>query len=119
MKRYNLATICAALLLMFFSASAVVADDSDHDTDNRMVDAKVVEVTDSRISVIARTGVEHVIAVNDTTTKVKIGGQFVSLKDVRVGDVVTVELDELNQMKFAKNIVIAPSSGDQVARARR
>ncbi len=88
------------------------------DTDTKLNEAKVVEVTDTRISVMARTGVEHVIAVDGAETKVKLAGKMISAKDVRVGDIITIELDENNSVKFAKNIFIALPSNSQVARAR-
>ena len=120
MRQRHLATIFAALLLMFFSTAARAATDGDRneDTDNRLVDAKVVEVSDARISVIARTGVEHVIAIDRVDTKVTIDGEVVSLKDVREGDVITVELDAQNPIKFAKNISMR-SDAMQVAHNRR
>lgn len=87
------------------------------DTDTRMVDAEVVEVTEHRISVIAQTGVEHVIAIADSDTKVSLNGKPVALKNLRKGDVVTIELDELNPLKFAKQIKIAVPSGNELATA--
>ena len=115
MGRWHLAIITAALLLFVIPGSALASDDSD--TDTRMVDAKVVEVTEHRISVIARTGVEHVIAIDDSGTKVSVKGKAVALKDLRKGDVVTVELDELNPLKFAKQISIAVKSDSELATA--
>ena len=109
-----------AALLMAFSPAIIWAatDGDDEDTDLRLVDARVVEVTDAHVSVIARTGVEHVIAVDRVDTKVTIDGQVVSLKDVREGDVITVELDPQNPMMFAKNISMR-SDMIEVARNRR
>jgi hypothetical protein len=110
--------------MAFFSSSAAATvraanvEDSNEDTDTRMVDAKVVEVTDARISVIARSGVEHVIAVDRTDTRVTIDGVLVSLKDVREGDLITVELDANNPVKFARNISMR-SDHAEVARNRR
>ena len=119
MRRHNLASIFAALLIAVFSqVGLAAAAHGDEDTDTRLVDAQVVEVSDARIAVIARTGVEHVIAIDSAATKVMINGQFVSLKDVREGDVVTVELDEQNPVKFASNISIAVQSNSQVAGVR-
>jgi hypothetical protein len=115
MGRRHLAILTAALLLFVIPATAFASDDGD--TDTRMVDAKVVEVTEHRISVIARTGVEHVIAINDSGTKVSMKGKAVSLKDLRKGDVVTVELDEMNPLKFARQISIAVSSDSELATA--
>ena len=79
------------------------------------MDAKVVEVNDHHISVIARTGVEHVIAIGSDDTLVRSKGDIVSLKDLREGDIVTVELDAVNPLKFARHIVIAGQAGTQVA----
>jgi hypothetical protein len=116
MKR-NLASLLAVLLLMLFSIAiqAAVGDEAE-DTDARITGAKVVEVGEARISVMARSGVEHVIAVDRAGTKVTIDGEVVSLKDVREGDVVTVELDEQREVKFAKNILMRSA---EIARVRR
>ena len=122
MKQRHLVNILtAALLLTLFSYTAARASnlgDANEDTDTRMIDAKVVEVTDARISIVARTGVEHVIAIDRTNTKVTIDGLVVSLQDLREGDVVTVELDADNPMKFARNISMR-SDQTEVARNRR
>ena len=37
---------------------------------------------------------------------IRIGERLVSIKELREGDVVTVELDESNPMKFARNITV-------------
>lgn len=118
-KRY-LASLLAVLLLAFFSSNvlAAVGGDEGEDTETRLVNAKVVEVADGHISVIARSGVEHVIAVDGTSTKVTIEGQSVSLKDVREGDVITIELDEQNPVMFASAITMSTEQV-QVARVRR
>lgn len=122
MKQRHLVNILtAALLLTFLSFTAARASslgDANEDTDTRMIDAHVVEVTDARISIVARTGVEHVIAIDRTDTKVTIDGLVVSLQDLREGDVVTVELDAKNPMKFARNISMR-SDQTEVARNRR
>jgi hypothetical protein len=108
--------------MAFFSSAAVVraanTEDSNEDTDTRMIDAKVVEATDTRISIIARSGVEHVIGIDRTDTKVTIDGIAVSLQDVREGDLITVELDVNNPVKFARNISMR-SDQAEVARNRR
>ncbi|MBA2339229.1 MAG: hypothetical protein H0V88_02450 [Pyrinomonadaceae bacterium] len=117
MKRHKVTSFCIALLLTLFSSAALAAKADNTDTDSRFVDAKVVEVTDARISVIAQTGVEHVIAINGNDTKVTINGRAVSLKDVREGDIVTVELDAASPMKLARNIAV--SNNSQLARSRR
>lgn len=116
MKR-NLAGALAVLLLMLFSnAIQAAVGDEGEDTDVHIIGAKVVEVAESRISVMARSGVEHVIAVDRVGTKVTIDGEVVSLKDMREGDVVTVELDEQREVKFAKNILMRSA---EIARVRR
>lgn len=120
MNRRHLASMLAALLLTLFStgALAAISDDEREDTETLIVNAKVVEVAEGHISVIARSGIEHVIAIDNTETKVTIEEQDVSLKDVREGDVVTIELDEKNPMKFAKAISMNTEQV-QVARVRR
>ncbi|MDQ3256492.1 MAG: hypothetical protein M3R15_21825 [Acidobacteriota bacterium] len=107
------------ILLAAFSTSGAAAPHSDDDSDMRMVNVEVLEVSDTRISVIAQSGVEHVLAVDSANTKVKIDGKIVSLKDVRRGYIVTIELDELNPLKLAKNIDVASKSGSEVARINR
>jgi hypothetical protein len=120
-RRYR-ASILASLLLLLASFSTIARaasdDDKNEDTDIRIVNAKVVEVAEGYISVIARSGVEHVIAIDNVATKVMIEEQEVSLKDVREGDVITIELDEQNPMKFARTISMN-SEQVQVARVRR
>ncbi len=110
----------ALMILTTLSASAqTVTDSASEDTETKLIEAKVVEVTDSRISVFARSGVEHVIAINREGTHVTIEGRVVSLKDLREGDVINIELDEANPVKFAKNISLTTSaSSEQVARVR-
>ncbi len=119
MKRKPLAGLAAAVLLTLFSIGIEAAPFvNDEDTDTRLVSATVVEVAEAHLSVMARTGVEHVIAVDREGTKVTINGEVVSLKDLREGDVVTVELDADKPVKFAKNIELRPD-GSQLARVRR
>jgi trehalose/maltose hydrolase-like predicted phosphorylase len=121
MRHKHLAAIFTALLLTFSATAALAAsgDDDNRDTDTRLVNAKVVEVTDEHLSVMAQTGVEHVIAINRADTKVTIEGRVVSLKDVREGDVITIDLDAQKRVKFAKSIAIRTSEGSEVARNRR
>ena len=120
MRRRSLASLLTAILFTVFSSTFAIAaasDESDEqDTDTRFVNAKVVEVTDGHISVIARTGVEHVIAIDGEGTRVSIEGKQVCLKDVREGDIVTVELDEHSPLKFARNITVAVQAESLVAR---
>lgn len=117
MKRRRLATLFAVLLFAMFSTTALAVNVEDEDTDTKMVDAKVVEVGEGRIAVVARTGVEHVIAIDGKDTKVLIDDRAVSLKDLREGDIVTIVLDEKNPLKFAKNIELRMDN-QLVARAR-
>ena len=117
MRQRHLLVMFAALLLALLPTAAWAGDQTE-DTDLRLIDARVVEVTDARISVIARTGVEHVIAIDRTDTKVAIDGEIVSLKDVREGDVITIELDAQNPVKFARNISMR-SDTMELARNRR
>lgn len=114
MRRQHLA-ILMGILVAGFLATTTLAGNTDADTDNRFVNAKVVEVTEHRISIIARTGVEHVIAIDDESTKVVLKGEVTRHKDLKVGDIVTVELDEKNPLKFARSINIAGRSNSQVA----
>ncbi|HYY56882.1 MAG TPA: hypothetical protein VE842_06075 [Pyrinomonadaceae bacterium] len=122
MKQRHLVTVFALALLVALFSSAVAraanVEDAKEDTDTRIINARVVEATDTRISVVARSGVEHVIAIDRTDTKVTIDGLVVSLQDLREGDLVTVELDADNPMKFARNISMR-SDQTEVARNRR
>lgn len=119
MRRKPLAVLMAAALMAFFSIGIKAATvGNDEDTDTRIVEARVVEVAEAHVSVMARTGVEHVIAVDREGTKVMINGEVVSLKDLREGDIVTIELDAHKPVKFARNIEMR-SEGSQVARVRR
>lgn len=119
MNRKFLVSTIAILLLTFFSTAAFAAiQTDDEDTDLSIINARVVEVAEGHISIIARTGVEHVIAIDNDGTKVTIEGQEVSLKEVREGDVITIELDEQNPIKFARTISMN-SAQVQVARVRR
>jgi multidrug resistance efflux pump len=117
MRRKSLLGLMAIVLTALLAAPALAAGTDGDDTDTRMVDAKVVEVTPDHISVIARTGVEHVIAADDADTMVTREGKIVSLKDLRQGDTVTVELDAANPVKFAARINIAVRSASDVASA--
>ena len=118
MRRHRLASLLAVALLLGLSTATLANGADEKDSDTRLVSAKVVEVTDAHISVIARTGVEHAIAIDDAGTRVMLEGKEISLKELREGDVVTVELDALKPVKFAKNIEIAAQASQQVARAK-
>ena len=118
MRRRSLATLFAIMLTLAASATALAASDGAEDTDVRKVDAKVVEVNARHISIVARTGVEHVIATDAADTHVTLRGKRIELKKLRVGDIVTVDLDPSNEMKFARRIIIGGPSGDTVASAR-
>ena len=107
MKTFNRTILTAlALVLMLGANVAQAAGLNDKDTEGRLVDVRVVEVSDERISVVTREGVEHVIAVCQINTQVKRGKQYVHGKDLRVDDVVTIVLDEEKPVKFAKNIEV-------------
>jgi hypothetical protein len=99
-------------------APALAASDSEKDSDVRMIDAKVVEVNERHISVVARTGVEHVIATDAADTHVTLKGKRVAIKRLHVGDLVTVELDAMNPLKFARRISIAEQAGGMLASAK-
>jgi hypothetical protein len=119
----RLQLLAGAFVILFLtaisaSAQAVADNQTNEDTETTLIDAKVVEVTETRISVFARDGVEHVIAINRKGTKVMIEDREVSLQDVREGDVISIELDEENPVKFAKNISMKFTQ-EQVARNRR
>lgn len=107
MKTFNRAILGAlALMLMLGSNVVRAAGFEDSDPEGRLVNVRVVEVSDERISVVTREGVEHVIAVCQINTQVKRGKQYVHSKDLRVDDVVTIMLDEEKPVKFAKNIEV-------------
>ncbi|MBA3323132.1 MAG: hypothetical protein H0T45_17045 [Pyrinomonadaceae bacterium] len=104
------------MTLLVFSASLSVAAADFNDNQDTLVDARVVEVSEQRISVVAQTGVEHVIAVDETNTKVKKGDSEVSMKDLRIGDVITIELEVGSRIKLAKQIEISRPRDVEVAR---
>ncbi|HEX8130706.1 MAG TPA: hypothetical protein VF527_16520 [Pyrinomonadaceae bacterium] len=107
MKTFNRTILGAlAVMLMLGANVAQAASMDDNDTEGRLVNVRVVEVSDERISVVTREGVEHVISVCQVNTQVKRGKQYVHTKDLRVDDVVTITLDEEKPVKFAKNIEV-------------
>ena len=116
MTKRILAAAALALLVSFGPNVAFASGDDDADTDTRFVKARVVEIGERRIAVVTRSEVEHVIAVDGEGTKVRVGDRLVSIKDLREGDVVTVELDEANPMKFARNITVGVRLAEQTAR---
>ena len=120
MRSRSLATLFTVLLTLAVYAPAAAASDgaAQQDSDVRKVDAKVVEVNQQHISIVARTGVEHVIAIDAADTHVTLKGRRIELKKLRVGDVVTVDLDVANPLKFARRIIIGEQAGDTVASAK-
>ena len=107
MKKFNRAifgVLAFALILGTNVAQAARLDDDD--TDKRLVNVRIVEVTNEHISVVTPEGVEHVISVCQINTQVRRGKQYVHCKDLRVDDVVTIVLDEEKPIKFAKNIEV-------------
>ena len=120
MRQKHLAAffLSMTLMLAFYAQAQARSLGDDDDTDTRLVNAEVVEITDARISVLAQTGVEHVIAIDIEKTHVVRDGKSVSVKEVREGDVITIELDEKNPVKFAKNISMQTDTS-AVARNRR
>src|SRR3954471_3452369 len=115
MKRRSLAIVIGILVSLAAHTASAAAAPKDEDTDARMVDAKVVEVNDRHISVVARTGVEHVIATDTSDTHVVRKGKRVKFKELKVGDMVTVELDAAKSIKFARHIVIGEKPTNDVA----
>lgn len=120
MRPKHLAAFFMGIVVMLFSvnARAAFSGNDSEDTDTRLVNARVVEITDAHVSVMAQTGVEHVIAIDAEKTRVTRDGQSISIKEVREGDVITIELDENNPIKFARNISLR-SEASAVARNRR
>lgn len=120
MRRKHLAAFFVSMIIMLsaINTQGAISGSEERDTDTRLVNAKVLEITDARLSVLAQTGVEHVIAIDMEKTRVMRDGQNVSIKEVREGDVITVDLDEKNPVKFAKNISMQPDR-TAVARNRR
>ena len=105
MKKFNRAIFgVIAFALMLGANVAQAARLDDNDTEGRLVNVRIVEVTNEHISVVTREGVEHVISVCQINTQVRRGKQYVHCKDLRVDDVVTIVLDEDKPIKFAKNI---------------
>ncbi len=106
MKRYFASTMFAAILALGTASMASGQNGKTvaQDTDTRINRAKVVEVSPGRIAVIAQSGVEHVIAIQQNSTKILRNGKSLPVTQLSEGDIVTVELDPLNPMKVAKNI---------------
>ncbi|HEX8180955.1 MAG TPA: hypothetical protein VF525_15520 [Pyrinomonadaceae bacterium] len=119
MKRRASFTFGIALLLALGAARGLAAVDGNEDTDGQLVGARVVEINSEHISVMARSGVEHVIAIDRAGTRIKRGDKYISFADLHTDDIVTVELDAAKQVKFAKQIEVTRQSGDQVARTPR
>lgn len=113
MNRLSFATAFFALLLALGPAALA---SNDQDTDTRLVGARLVEVCETRISVMTRDNIEHVIAVDGKGTKVRVGDRVVPLGELQTGDLVTVELDEANPVKFANDILINVRAAQQSAR---
>jgi hypothetical protein len=118
MKRLSLGILVAFLLSAYIYTPALAAKSGEEDTDARMVDARVVEVNDQHISVIAQTGVEHVIATDAAKTRVTLKGKRIAFKKLKVGDIVTIELDAVNPLKFARRIVVGEEAGSTLASVR-
>ena len=105
MKRYFASTMFAAILALGTASMASGQNGkAAQDTDTRINRAKVVEVSPGRIAVIAQSGVEHVIAIQQNSTKILRNGKSSPTTQLSEGDIVTVELDPLSPMKVAKNI---------------
>ncbi len=118
MSRQIRITLSIALwLTLGVAGQALAAVEGNEDTDGRLIDARVVEINDKHISVMARSGVEHVIGIDRMGTRVRRGKDYVSCAELRKDDIVTVEIDEAQQVKFAKQIEITRAASDQVARA--
>lgn len=120
MRRTRYAALFISIIVMFFAvtARAAISGDDGVDTDTRLINAKVTEITDAHVSVMAQTGVEHVIAIDPEKTRVVKDGKNISIKEVREGDVINIELDEKNPIKFAKSIYMRVEA-TEVARNRR
>ncbi|HVG39169.1 MAG TPA: hypothetical protein VM870_07775, partial [Pyrinomonadaceae bacterium] len=112
-----------ACLILFFACLVpgvnVYAGDDAVDTDTRFVNAQVTEVSDGRIAIIAATGVEHVIALDQVKTKVIVDGKEIALSEIKAGDQVTIELDAQNPVKLAQRIDVSSNSGNELAQVRR
>lgn len=107
------------MFVQFGSITARANDPSEETAEGSFVDAKVVEVSAMRIAVIAKSGVEHVIAIDGKKTKVILEGRAVLAEQIKEGDIVTVQLDIENPMKVARSIELASQLGNQLAKNRR
>src|SRR4051812_7273887 len=103
--RFSKFAFTLLLLLLLSNLTFVAAQTGrDNNGDNEFTNAKVIEISDTRIAVIAETGVEHVIAVDTNRTQVTVDGSPVSIRELHIGDVVSVKLDAANPVMFAKTI---------------
>ncbi len=59
------------------------------------------------------------IATDVSDTHVVRKGKRVKFKELKVGDVVTVELDAERAVKFARHIILGAQGSSDVASARR
>lgn len=114
------ASILALIICAQLGATTVQARTTSEDAvESSYTEAKVVEVSATRIAVIAKSGVEHVIAIDGKKTKVYREGQAVMAEEIKEGDIVTVDLDLDNPIKVARSIEMASSLGNQLAKNRR
>lgn len=111
--------LALSMFVQFGSITAQANDPSEETAEGSFVDAKVVEVSAMRIAVIAKSGVEHVIAIDGKKTKVILEGRAVLAEQIKEGDIVTVQLDIENPMKVARSIELASQLGNQLAKNRR
>jgi hypothetical protein len=116
MNSLNRTRVWVLAISLCLSSLAAVAQKKVEDPDNGFIAAKVVEVTDNRVSVIAASGVEHVIRIDEKRTKVRLEGKTVSLKKLREGDVVNIVLDSENPIKFAKTISMVEGASEVASR---
>ena len=116
MKCKNRTRALILAISLCVSGVAAIAQQKAQDPENGFIAARVVEVTDSRVSVIAATGVEHVIRIDEKKTRMRLEGRKVSVKKLREGDVVNIVLDSDNPIKFAKSISMVEGASELASR---
>lgn len=115
-KQFRLAVLVLAVAAFSSNVTfAAIRSDGD-DTESKFSNARVIEVTESHISIVATTGVEHVVAVDGNHTAVLVNGIRVSIKDLREGDLVSIQLDVKNPVMFAREIRLAQHASEVAAK---
>lgn len=114
--RLNAKFFASLTLAVIFQVTAIAVQaqtTQEQPDDAKFANAKVVEISDARLAVIATTGVEHMIAV-DRSTKIYKNGRAIAVGELKEGDKLTIELDAASPVKMARRIKLE-NNVDQLA----